>query len=191
VRVIAGSAKGTRLASLRARWLRPTSDRARQALFDWLGTRVVGARVLDLFCGTGALGVEALSRGASEAVFVDVREAAVGLVRENLKRTHLEERATLMRADFRVAIRRLAPQDGFDLVFADPPYADEYLIEGLLESVSGVLAPDGLLVLERSGRTSLPKVGSRRLVLESEKRVGETTFSVFRLREERERTTNA
>ncbi len=179
------------MASLRARWLRPTSDRARQALFDWLGTRVVGARVLDLFCGTGALGVEALSRGASEAVFVDVREAAVGLVRENLKRTHLEERATLMRADFRVAIRRLAPQDGFDLVFADPPYADEYLIEGLLESVSGVLAPDGLLVLERSGRTSLPKVGSRRLVLESEKRVGETTFSVFRLREERERTTNA
>ncbi len=190
MRVIAGSARGTRLASTRARWLRPTSDRARQALFDWLGARVEGARVLDLFCGTGALGIEALSRGAREAVFVDVREAAFKLVRENLRRAHLEDRAQLVRADVRGALGRLAGLDGFDLVFADPPYADARLVKDLLTSAWKVLTPGGLLVLERSVRAELPEVNANDLALDAEKRVGETVFSIFVHREQRERTTN-
>ncbi|NOZ55177.1 MAG: 16S rRNA (guanine(966)-N(2))-methyltransferase RsmD [Calditrichaeota bacterium] len=190
MRVIAGSARGTRLTSTRARWLRPTSDRARQALFDWLGARVEGARVLDLFCGTGALGIEALSRGAREAVFVDVREAALKLVRENLRRAHLEDRAQLVRADVRGALGRLARQDGFDLVFADPPYADARVVKDLLASVWKVLTPGGLLVLERSVRTELPEADANDLALDAEKRVGETVFSIFVRREQRERTTN-
>jgi len=119
VRVIAGSAKGTRLAPVPA-GTRPLSDRAREGLFSSLGDRVPGARVLDLFAGTGAIGIEALSRGAAKATFVDSGPGAVATVRANLHRTKLEGQATVVRADWRSFLKR--PAQRFDLAFLDPPY---------------------------------------------------------------------
>ena len=191
MRIIAGTARGTRLVSTRARWLRPTSDRARQTLFDWLGDRIVDARVLDLFCGTGALGIEALSRGAREAVFVDVRTSALNLVRENLRRAHFEERAQLVRADVRAALGKLAREGRFDVIFADPPYADARVLKDLLRSVGNLLQPDGVFVLERNVASELPEDESGELLLQAEKRVSETVFSVFVLREQRVRSFDA
>ena len=119
MRVIAGSAKGTRLAPVPP-GTRPLSDRAREGLFSSLGERVVGASVLDLFAGTGAVGIEALSRGASEATFVDRAPAAVSTIRHNLQRTKLDARASVLRANWAAFLGR--PAEAHDLVFLDPPY---------------------------------------------------------------------
>jgi 16S rRNA (guanine966-N2)-methyltransferase len=122
MRVIAGSARGTRLVRAPA-GVRPVSDRVREGLFSSLGDRVEGARVLDLYAGTGAVGIEALSRGAREAVFVDRSPPALAAVRDNLARTRLEERAAVLRSDVRKFLEReAAGTQGFDIVFVDPPY---------------------------------------------------------------------
>ena len=137
MRIVAGSAKGVRLAPVPA-GTRPLSDRAREGLFSSLGASVEGARVLDLFAGTGALGIEALARGAASALFVDSAPAAVKTVRENLRRTKLERAATVRRQD---AIRALRTGLGpFDLVFLDPPYR---LPEADLDAVLGEIAGQG------------------------------------------------
>jgi len=122
MRVIAGSARGTRLGRVPA-GVRPVSDRVREGLFSSLGGRVEGARVLDLYAGTGALGIEALSRGAENALFVDVGPAVVAAVRDNLARAGLGDRGAVRRSDVRRFLER-EPSDtgGFDLVFLDPPY---------------------------------------------------------------------
>jgi 16S rRNA (guanine966-N2)-methyltransferase len=121
VRIIAGSARGTRLAPVPA-GTRPLSDRAREGLFSSLGDRVLGARVLDLFAGTGAIGIEALSRGAREATFVDRAHRAVATIHANLERTKLDDRAMVVRSDWDSFLDREARQ--FDLVFLDPPHGD-------------------------------------------------------------------
>jgi 16S rRNA (guanine966-N2)-methyltransferase len=149
VRVIAGSAKGIRLAPAPA-GTRPLADRAREGLFSSLGAEVVGARVLDLFAGTGAIGIEALSRGAAHAVFVDRTPGAIGTIRENLRRTGLAERAEVLRTD---AIRGSPGVAGpFDVVFVDPPYriAAEDLDRVLASlALDRVVVPGGLVILTR------------------------------------------
>jgi 16S rRNA (guanine966-N2)-methyltransferase len=121
MRVIAGDARGTRLVRVPP-GVRPVSDRVRESLFSSLGDRVEGARVLDLYAGTGAVGIEALSRGAKEAVFVDRSPPALAAVRGNLARTGLEERAVVRRSDVRKFLGKVGGARAFDLVFVDPPY---------------------------------------------------------------------
>jgi 16S rRNA (guanine966-N2)-methyltransferase len=126
VRVIAGTAKGTRLGRVPA-GVRPVSDRVREGLFSSLGPGVTGTRILDLYAGTGAVGIEALSRGAEHATFVDDASRAVVAVRENLRRTGFEDRSTVHRSDvlsfLRRSVGRMGEESpGFDLVFLDPPY---------------------------------------------------------------------
>jgi 16S rRNA (guanine966-N2)-methyltransferase len=157
MRVIAGDARGTRLVRAPA-GVRPVSDRVREGLFSSLGALVEGARVLDLYAGTGAMGIEALSRGAEEAVFVDRSPLALGAVRENLVRTSLRERAAVRRSDVRTFLER-APRDpqGFDIVFLDPPYEsgppelDRVL--ALLEA-KPLLSEGFTVVLSRGSRSS-------------------------------------
>jgi 16S rRNA (guanine966-N2)-methyltransferase len=148
VRVISGSARGTRLAPVPA-GTRPLSDRAREGLFSSLGTRVVGARALDLFAGTGAVGIEALSRGGEAATFVDRAHGAVATIRANLNRTKLEDRATVVRSDWRTFLDRM-PRP-FDLVFLDPPYgAPEQDVWAALSALErGWLAPGFTVSLTR------------------------------------------
>jgi len=121
MRVIAGSAKGRRLRATRAVEMRPTTDMARQTMFDILGDTVHGARVLDLFAGAGTLGIEALSRGAAEATFVDSDRDACSIILSNLEVTDLRSNAQIRRADVVRFVQKPA-REGFDLVFLDPPY---------------------------------------------------------------------
>jgi 16S rRNA (guanine(966)-N(2))-methyltransferase RsmD len=149
VRIIAGAHKGRRIRAPKG--ARPTSDRVREALFSILGDRIVDARVLDLFAGSGALGIEALSRGAAEAVFVDDDPDAVRTIRANL------QGAQAVRRDAR-AFLRTARGDGrqYDLVFLDPPYRHgPQLGRELSEPVAAVLAPDGVVVSESDRRAPL------------------------------------
>ena len=144
MRVIAGAARGTRLAPVPA-GTRPLSDRAREGLFSSLGERVPGARVLDLFAGTGAIGIEALSRGAEGATFVDKAPRAVATIRDNLDRAKLGDRATVVRAEWRAFLDR-AP-DPFDLVFLDPPYKQREQETGrVLASLENGWLADGFTV---------------------------------------------
>jgi 16S rRNA (guanine966-N2)-methyltransferase len=156
VRVIAGELKGQRLVAPRGWKVRPTSDRVREAIFSALGERVEGARVLDLYCGTGALAIEALSRGAGSAVLVD-RDTTPAL--GNVERLGLRERAELVRADVGRWLGQVsgAPERGkFDLVFVDAPYrlADR-VAQDLDSHLPALLADDGRAVLESGARKPL------------------------------------
>lgn len=161
MRVVAGSAKGVRLAPV-PRGVRPVSDRAREGLFSSLGDRVRGARVLDLYAGSGALGVEALSRGAAEAVFVERDRAALAAVRRNLELTRSGDRGVVVGVD----VRRFVTRDDkngapFDLVLADPPYdvGGSELREVLAELADGWLAKqDWTVVLTRRRGSSMPVI---------------------------------
>jgi 16S rRNA (guanine966-N2)-methyltransferase len=179
VRIVAGSAKGTRLAPVPA-GTRPVSDRAREGLFSSLGTGVEGARVLDLFAGTGAMGIEALSRGAASALFLDSAPAAVKVIRENLRRTKLGKHATVRRQD---ALRALRQGTGsFDLIILDPPYRlpGPYL-GGVLSEIAGQgsAAARSTVVLTRSERSYTPVIPVDWL-LERRLSYGDSAVLVFR-----------
>jgi 16S rRNA (guanine966-N2)-methyltransferase len=159
VRIIAGRWRGTRLATVGkgdpGAHLRPTSDRARESLFSMLAHRGVidGARVLDLFAGTGALGLEALSRGAASAVFVENGRTGQRLIAENIARLRAEDQTQLMRND---ATRLGAwPHARFDLVFLDPPYG-KGLGQAALMAVQGWLAPGALVIWEEQAFMTAP-----------------------------------
>jgi len=156
VRVIAGELKGQRLVAPRGWKVRPTSDRVREAIFSALGERVSGARVLDLYCGTGALAIEALSRGASRAVLVDQdNRPALG----NVQRLGLADRAELVRSDVARWLEQVSATDAagkFDLVFVDAPYklADR-VSRPLNQHLPALLAANGRAVVESGARRPL------------------------------------
>jgi 16S rRNA (guanine966-N2)-methyltransferase len=158
VRIVAGSAKGARLAPVPA-GTRPVSDRAREGLFSSLGGRVDAARVLDLFAGTGAMGIEALSRGAASALFVDSSPQAVGAITQNLQRTKLAERATVRRQDVLRALRR--GLGWFDLIIVDPPYrVPRAYLDAVVAEIAGqgAAAAGATVVLTRSERSYMPVI---------------------------------
>ncbi|TMK81052.1 MAG: 16S rRNA (guanine(966)-N(2))-methyltransferase RsmD [Actinobacteria bacterium] len=158
MRVIAGSAKGVRLAPVPS-GTRPMSDRAREGLFSSLGERIAGARVLDLFAGTGAVGIEALSRGAKSAVFVDPAPGAVATIRENCRRAKVTKLATVRRTDALRALRGEKSQ--FDLVILDPPYrTPPPLLDSVLAELAGrgAVAAGGFVVLTRESQSYTPVI---------------------------------
>ena len=168
MRVIAGAFKGRRLQSPRWTGLRPTSDRLREALFDVLGERVAGATVLDGFAGTGALGLEALSRGAAAVVFVERDRRAAALIAANLEHCGAAARATIVTGPLPATLQRAVTKEPFDLILLDPPYAyPEAALGAILSAAARRLAPDGLLVLERGRRSSpceVPELTPRRRI---------------------------
>jgi len=155
MRVITGKARGIQLKTPEGMETRPTTDRVKEALFSIINFDIPGAKVLDLFGGTGQLGIEALSRGAASAVFVDAREDACRLIRENLKRTKLEQDAQVVRADYLDYLRRTREQ--FDIILLDPPYAEVFL-ENALKRITeiDILHSGGIIVAERPLGKELP-----------------------------------
>ena len=153
VKVISGSLKGSVL-KLPKSGLRPTQERVKKSLFDILGERVLGASVLDLFAGTGNLGIEALSRGASRATFVEWETASVRMLRENLERLGLSRKAQVLQENCFKAIRRLLRHGvKFDIAFMDPPYNIEVTTK-FLRSLSrcDILTPIAILVVRHSSK---------------------------------------
>ena len=155
MRIITGSARGTRLKSPAGDGTRPTADRTREALFSMLGARVYDAQVLDLFAGTGAFALEALSRGAAHAVLVD--RATHGILTENAQRTKLTACAEIRRGDVYGQVAALADEGRtFDLIFADPPYESGDNTRVLCAVEEGrILAAEGLLILEQGAEEPL------------------------------------
>jgi 16S rRNA (guanine(966)-N(2))-methyltransferase RsmD len=151
MRVIAGKYKGRRLKTPRWDGLRPTSDKLRETLFNILASRIGGARVLDGYAGTGAIGIEALSRGATHVTFIEKNRRATALIAENLAVCGVEADYTIHCGDVPSVLRRLDQDAKFDLVVLDPPYElPEF--STALEAAASHLAGDGLLILERATR---------------------------------------
>jgi 16S rRNA (guanine966-N2)-methyltransferase len=154
MRVIAGALKGRVLQAPTWDGLRPTSDRLRETLFNILAPRIEGARVLDVCAGTGAVGIEALSRGASAVTFVESDRRASALIEANLRKCGVTGRYTVDRRDARVDARPL-PGGPFDIVFLDPPYAQSSL-EPWVAIAAAQVAADGVIVLEHASRLDPP-----------------------------------
>ncbi len=157
MRVIAGSLKGRRLKAPTWTGLRPTSDKLRETLFNILASRIAGARVIDAYAGTGAVGIEALSRGALDVTFIEKDARAQALIAENLAHCGVATGYTIVRADTVRALESLREAGRFDIILLDPPYAlgSDELERGL--AASGALVGSGsLLILEHARRTAAP-----------------------------------
>ena len=163
MRVIAGSHRGRRLSGPRGNSLRPTSDKVREALFSILGTRVPGSRFLDLYAGTGAVGIEALSRGAHIVTFVESDLKAVRITRKNLTTCGMLDHAELRILPTQTFLRQPQLWHGpYDVVFADPPYADEEAVALVLGSWHlDLLAAGAIMVIEQDARCQPPTATDR------------------------------
>lgn len=182
MRIIGGTARGTKLAPFDGLSTRPTPDRVREAIFSILFSRIgslAGKRVADLFAGTGAMGIEALSRGAGHVCLVEQNPRAVKLIGGNLKNCRVAERATLLTATLPGGLERLRGQAPFDLVFLDPPYGQN-LVPLVLESLCRLklLAPAALVVAETSPADALPETILQLTRLDL-RRYGSTTIHLY------------
>ena len=181
MRVISGTARGTTLKTPDGMTTRPTTDRVKEALFSILQFDLSGRRVLDLFGGTGQLAIEALSRGAKSAVLVDAGDAACRLIRENLRRTHFEQAARVVRADYLTYLGSC--RERFDLIFLDPPYAEVFLETALKRIVEiDILQSGGIIATERPLGKELP-VQLPGLIRSKDYRYGKTVLTFYRKEE--------
>jgi 16S rRNA (guanine966-N2)-methyltransferase len=158
MRIISGICRGRKLVPLKGLDIRPTSDRIRESLFNILGPRVRHAQVLDLFAGTGALGLEALSRGAAHAVFLDRSDTACHIIRQNIDRCGFPEQATVIRQDlFSFQPHTAIACRQFDLIFLDPPYDNGYVLKTFEQkNLAALLAENGIIVAEHAAHEMLP-----------------------------------
>jgi 16S rRNA (guanine966-N2)-methyltransferase len=183
MRVIAGKYRSRPLRSLKGSKLRPTSDRLRETLFNILGPTVEAVTFVDLYAGTGAVGIEALSRGARHAIFVEQHAPAVALIRRNVESLGMRAEAEVLQMDAAGAIERLeAKRVHAHIIFLDPPYAADEEYETTLEALgeSGIVAPDGRVIVEHLRKRELPeRVGDLELIRVVEQ--GDATLSFYRL----------
>lgn len=180
MRVIAGSHRGRRLSGPEGTGLRPTSDKVREALFSILGATVPGSRFLDLYAGTGAVGIEALSRGAMAVTFVESDSKAMALLRKNLAACGLSAQAEVRTVAAEDFLERCDWWNGpYDIVFADPPYAAAREIDVLQRAwVSGLLSSNGVLVIEQHTKAALPAAFDG-AVLVKRYRYGDTALFLY------------
>ena len=134
MRIIAGSARGTKLETLPGENTRPTSERAKEAVFSMLQFALAGRRVLDLFAGSGQMGLEALSRGAAAAMFCDHNRAAADVGKRNAQKTKLNDKIRVLNTDYKAAIRTMAGKEKFDIIFLDPPY-DSNMVQDAIDRI--------------------------------------------------------
>ncbi|MBQ4289043.1 MAG: 16S rRNA (guanine(966)-N(2))-methyltransferase RsmD [Clostridia bacterium] len=155
MRIVAGTARGKRILTLEGREItRPTTEKVREAVFGSLQFEIPDSKVLDLFAGSGAMGIEALSRGAASAVFVDNDRNAVGIIRKNLESTGFTDRAKVIQADYMTVIRGM--KESFGYIFLDPPYKSGYYDDCLTAIYeNNIIEPDGKIVVEHDGTLKL------------------------------------
>lgn len=183
MRIIAGSRRSLPLKTIPGNDTRPTTDRIKETLFNMLQEEVPGAYVLDLFAGSGQIGLEALSRGASFAVFVESAKKAADCIDENIRFTKFQEQSSLMRTDAVSAIARLEGRYTFDLVFLDPPYESGGYTQILqCLSVSSVLKPESMIIIEAAAATDFSFAEDLGLRLVRQKRYKTNQHVFFRKR---------
>lgn len=184
MRIITGSAKGLKLKTPKGNRVRPTGDRVKETVFNILAARVQEAVVADIFAGTGNLGLEALSRGAEQAFFVDNSQASMNLLKDNAVRARLADKAEYLRTDALTAVRRFA-QDKlfFQLIFCDPPYNRGH-VDTVLQEIdkAGIMDSDGVIVIEHSKHEQITAAALQKIEITRSEHFGETTISFLQPR---------
>jgi 16S rRNA (guanine(966)-N(2))-methyltransferase RsmD len=180
-RVVSGTARGTILETVKGQKTRPTADKVKEAVFSSLSTRLYGARFLDLFSGTGQIGIEALSRGAESAAFIDQSKDGIRCITKNLQKTHFEEKAAVIMADAHAGILRLKEGRPFDLVYMDPPYdeAISYFHMAASLLLKQQLLTDGAVVLLEHRATDIPDAFVMNLKLKRSCKYGTIMVSFY------------
>lgn len=178
MRVITGTARGRRLKEPVGLETRPTADRVKEGIFSSIQFEIEGRRVLDLFGGTGQMGIEALSRGAAHCTFVDLRKEAVGIIRDNLALTGLAGRAAVVQADYQAFLSRC--RETFDVIFLDPPY-NSGMLEKALETITAIdiVSENGIIVCENGSVAGWPAVPAP-YGLQKEYRYGKICTALYR-----------
>lgn len=177
MRVITGTARGRRLSTVPGNDIvRPTPEKIKEAIFSSIQFDIEGRKILDLFAGCGQLGIEALSRGAESAVFVDVSDISLGVVKQNLETTHLGNNASVIRSDWESFLARC--NDTFDIAFLDPPYRAG-LLESALTSTTGVMSDYGIIICEHPSDILLPS-SVNGFSVAKEYRYGNIVVTVYR-----------
>ena len=150
MRVISGTARGTKLNSIEELSTRPTLDRVKESLFNIISPRIQDSVVLDLFAGSGAIGIEFLSRGCMTAYLCDNSNKAINMIRQNLERTRLQDNAIVINKDYRKCLQDIANKNvKFDIIFIDPPYKDDIAVDSVQEILSlNLLKKDGIIIIE-------------------------------------------
>ena len=184
MRVISGKVRGLKLDTPKNLDVRPTTDRVKESLFNIINPYIRESNILDLFAGTGSLGIECLSRGAKNCVFVDKSKESIGIVKSNIKKARVENESTILNIDFKDAVKRLSVQkQKFDVIFMDPPYYENMFID-CLKSIDelNLLKEDGLIVVEHD-TNDLFDDNIGRLYKSREKKYGNTTITFYKLEE--------
>ena len=181
--IIAGEFRKQKLLAPKGSTTRPTSARLRETVFNICQTYVEGTRVLDICAGSGAIGLEALSRGAKSATFIDNSYPAINSIRENVHKFHADDRAEICYQDALHALRDLErKQARFEICYLDPPYHDPDLLRSIIEFLdqSDIISPDGVLFIEDSANSLINGLVLNQLALESKRRCGDSLLYVFR-----------
>ena len=149
MRVISWKARGTKLSSIESLSTRPTLDRVKESLFNIIQNNLRDAVVLDLFAGSGQLGIEALSRGADKAYLCDINRDAVKMIKQNLEKTKLKDKAVVINEDYKKALRTLNTNEKFDIIFIDPPYKEDIAVDSIIEIIhESRLKENGIMIIE-------------------------------------------
>ena len=149
MRVISVKARGTKLSSIESLSTRPTLDRVKESLFNIIQNNLKGAVVLDLFAGSGQLGIEALSRGADKAYLCDINRDAVKMIKQNLEKTKLKDKAVVINEDYKKALRTLNTNEKFDIIFIDPPYKEDIAVDSIIDIIhESRLKENGIMIIE-------------------------------------------
>ncbi|MEG0250188.1 MAG: 16S rRNA (guanine(966)-N(2))-methyltransferase RsmD [Peptostreptococcus sp.] len=186
MRVISGSARGLKLNAPINDDIRPTTDRVKESMFNVISMHMYDSIVLDLFSGSGALGIESLSRGAKEAYFCDKSSESIKILKSNIDKTKFSDSSFIIKDDYKSAIKKLSSQKKkFDIIFVDPPYY-KGLFEDILSMIDqhNILSEDGIIVVEHDSKIKMENVGN--LSNYKEKKYGITTLSFYGLEEEDE-----
>lgn len=167
MRIVSGEARGTKLKTLKGANTRPTLDRIKEALFNIINNKLANAKVLDLFAGSGSLGLEALSRGADFSVFCDNSIEAIKIIQENVEKTKFIEKSLIIKNDFTDALKILVTQEiTFDIIFIDPPYQSNYRIQAIeLILEKNLLKNDGIIIIETDDEQEIDKINNLELDL--------------------------
>ena len=177
MRIIAGTARSMPLKTIEGKDTRPTTDRIKETLFNILQMDVPGAVFLDLFAGSGGIGIEALSRGAMEAVFVEKNPKAMACVKENLQKTHFERKGMTMQMDVMTALYKLEGEKQFDYIFMDPPYKKGFEEEVLsIIDRSSICTEDTVVIVESSLDTEIPDFEKLKVIRVKEYKTNKHTF---------------
>ena len=177
MRIISGKARGTKLYTLEGTNTRPTLDRVKESIFNIIQNEIEGATVLDLFAGSGAIGLECLSRGAKKAILCDKSKEAVEIIKRNIEKTHMEECAKIVNTDFETCLEKLKNEQ-FDIIYIDPPYATDYIFKSLKKIKEiGIAKEESIIIIETDDEQRILKdIGNIEIKIVDKRKYGRATI---------------